>query len=99
MTDFVFTDVNDSVRVIYRTDLPKGEYALFTVMDIIGLSAAEVTLGFNFPRVVTRIDQFIAIAETLDLKLEKSSPDKAGTTVIRAISNPYLNGGLGIDNL
>ncbi len=98
MTTFVLTDVNKTVNIEFMTDLINGQSnSGFTVMDIRGLSDAEVALGVNIDINVYNKKDLKDIATKLDLKL--TSHSTSGVETLVDFSGVYYNGGLGIDNL
>lgn len=75
LTTLILTD-NDSISVEYKTDLPAGAtVGNFTVMNILGLGAAEEALGLDFKQLPYSIQDFIDFAEENSLALLRVDND------------------------
>ena len=75
LTNLIFSDSSRDVRVVYKTDLQPGDVGNFTVLDIEGLSDAEVVLGIDFQIKETTVQAFITKADEVGLKLERLDED------------------------
>lgn len=96
ITSLIFTDYNSTYKVEFKTDL-QGTNDNFTVMEVVGLDAAEVKLGMNYRRLAYTVAAFKTFAASNGLKLQKV--DASGTTTLQDFTGSYYFSGLGVDNL
>ena len=75
ITELILTN-NADVRVVYKTDLPKGATkGNLTIMEIVGMSDAEIALGLDFQLLPTDLGKFIIWAQNHHLDLIRVDED------------------------
>jgi len=101
MTTLVFTDINSSINVSFRTNLINSTDDNFTVVGVDGLSDAEVHFGFNFRQLPTTLAAFKEFARVNFLKLTAyvSGIDAVTSPIVIVDWTSYYAGSLGSDNI
>jgi len=96
MLTLVVQDINSTVRVEYIIDGPvKGN---FTIMEIRGLSNAEIRLGLPDKPIQSNYKVFTDLCFANGFKLIQITSAGIATTLVDN-TDMYPNGGLGIDNI
>jgi hypothetical protein len=100
MKVLIFTDINNTINVHYKTDLITDTQDNFNILSIEGLSDAEITFGLQFKQLAYNLPAFKKFALDHGLKLtaiNMNGAHKLETIVDYTVY--YNNGGLGLDNL
>jgi hypothetical protein len=99
MKTLVLKNADETIRVEYKVDIMDGAEN-FTVMEIVGMSDAEVALGLDFQCLATNLQSFKTFATANNLALEEidinptigssilQKPRKLVLTVIDGSENP-----------
>jgi hypothetical protein len=93
MQSLIFTDINNTVRVEYVTDLISSTAENFTVMAIKGVRDVDrQKVGLNFQKLSSNLTAFKAFATANYLKLVKVDYKGAGTSVTLVDATPASSG-------
>lgn len=81
MTILVFTNSNGQLNVQYKVDLINTNSDNLTVMEVVGLSDAEVVAGINFAQLNYTLTSFKQFATANNLILKKVDQESTSTLI------------------